>query len=242
MKSTLSLMGMYNFDETLFDNLKIPENILKEDVIYNLLMECAEFEVVYTDFTFLKNAIGFWSSKQLNMWKKLYNTTQLEYNPIWNKDGTVTYTDKEIRALAGTAKETRNLESENTETRDLRSTAIGSNVGGYTDTSKDFAFGFNSETAAQKGQAENNGVNNNTTTGNGTDSGTVSRDLTDKGTIDHSSTDSGTVTHEYSRLEQGNIGVTTTQSMIREEREIVKFNIIDYIINDFKTRFCILVY
>ena len=41
---------------------------------------------------------------------------------------------------------------------------------------------------------------------------------------------------------KGNIGVTTTQKMIREEREIAEFNIYDKMIRDFINRFCIEVY
>ena len=40
----------------------------------------------------------------------------------------------------------------------------------------------------------------------------------------------------------GNIGVTTTQKMIEEERRVSQFNISDYIIDSFKRRFCLLVY
>ena len=40
----------------------------------------------------------------------------------------------------------------------------------------------------------------------------------------------------------GNIGVTTTQKLIREQRNIDLFNLYDIIIEDFKMRFCILVY
>ena len=40
----------------------------------------------------------------------------------------------------------------------------------------------------------------------------------------------------------GNIGVTTTQQMINEQREVVKFNISDYIIESFIKRFCLLIY
>ena len=53
-------------------------------------------------------------------------------------------------------------------------------------------------------------------------------------------TDTGTVVRE--RTEKGNIGITTTQQMIKEEREVNEFNIYDYIINDFKQRFCLLIY
>ena len=40
----------------------------------------------------------------------------------------------------------------------------------------------------------------------------------------------------------GNIGVTTTQEMIKQERKIDLFNVYDIIIEDFKMRFCILIY
>lgn len=40
----------------------------------------------------------------------------------------------------------------------------------------------------------------------------------------------------------GNIGVTTTQQMIEAEREVVKFDIYDYIVKDFKERYCVPVY
>lgn len=40
----------------------------------------------------------------------------------------------------------------------------------------------------------------------------------------------------------GNIGVTTNQQMIREERNIVQFNIYEFIADSFKNRFCIRIY
>lgn len=40
----------------------------------------------------------------------------------------------------------------------------------------------------------------------------------------------------------GNIGVTTTQKMITEEREVSDFSTIKYIVESFKKRFCIMIY
>lgn len=40
----------------------------------------------------------------------------------------------------------------------------------------------------------------------------------------------------------GNIGVTTTQKMITEEREVSDFSTIKYIVESFKRRFCIMIY
>lgn len=48
------------------------------------------------------------------------------------------------------------------------------------------------------------------------------------------------VIHEESR--GGNIGVTTTQAMIKEERESVLFNVYDFIADSFRRTFCLDVY
>lgn len=61
-----------------------------------------------------------------------------------------------------------------------------------------------------------------------------------KTTIDHDT--SGEANVERTRIEQGNIGVVTTQSMIKEEREIADFSLYRLIIDEFKRRFCIMVY
>lgn len=53
-------------------------------------------------------------------------------------------------------------------------------------------------------------------------------------------TDTGTL-GRTSRI-HGNIGVTTSQQMIMQEREVAKFSLYDMMIQDFKDRFCILVY
>jgi len=49
-----------------------------------------------------------------------------------------------------------------------------------------------------------------------------------------------TITTEKTR--GGNIGITMTQTMIQMEREVSEFDIYQYIIDDFKGRFCLLLY
>ena len=55
-------------------------------------------------------------------------------------------------------------------------------------------------------------------------------------------TDSNLFSDSLTRTETGNIGVTTTQQMLKEEREAALFNLYDHIIEEFKKRFCIMVY
>lgn len=46
----------------------------------------------------------------------------------------------------------------------------------------------------------------------------------------------------YKMLARGNIGVTTTQAMIREQREVVQMDLFDIIIKEFKGQFCLMLW
>ena len=238
MRATVDLIGMYNYDNTLLDLMQLPEDIDRPTLIDNLLMESAEQEILYSNLGFLKQAIGSWSAKQLPIWEHLIETTKYEYNPIWNKDGTVTET--ETRNLAGsetvvdetdrvdnlTDKNTRDFEDK--ETRNL----AGSNLNSV--------YGFNSSTPAPANSDESSDTGTDTIEHSGTDT----MDHTGRQDIDRNlqrdTTDTGTVKHE--RIEQGNIGLTSTQDLISQERQIALFNVMDVIIKDFIKRFCLAVY
>lgn len=62
-------------------------------------------------------------------------------------------------------------------------------------------------------------------------------------TTDNGRTTSDTADNtKYERWLRGNYGSTSTQSLIKEEQELAKINLIDYIITDFIKRFCLMVY
>lgn len=63
---------------------------------------------------------------------------------------------------------------------------------------------------------------------------------TGEGTTDSTSNEDATATHT-ARV-HGNIGVTTTQRMLEEQREIAQFNMIDFITKSFQKEFCVMVY
>lgn len=99
----LSIMGMYEYDNTVFDGLDVPtyedseHNIHVVDknmVIDNILLECAELEVVYPNFDTMKLAIGVWSAANQDTWTKLFATQKAEYNPLWNVDADVSRTER----------------------------------------------------------------------------------------------------------------------------------------------------
>ena len=236
LRSRLDLLGIYNFDNSVLDLLELPEDeegneLIDRDTLKdNLLMDTAEMEILYPDASFLKLAIGSWSKKQVPIWTELYNSTQFEYNPIWNVDGTVV----EERDLAGTDYRTDDHTTERTHDDTMERTHDDTLERTHDDTltTDNDVYGYNSATAAPESKvtADHDGTITDAHTGTITD--------TDTGTINHDTTDTGSIT----TTRTGNIGVTSTQSLIKEQREVVQFNIMDYIINDFKNRFCLLVY
>lgn len=168
----LSVMGMFEYDpDIFFDNFNIPDDMDGDSLLYQLLAECAELELIYPEPQYFAYALGSWSSVMMDKWSRIHAVMTAEYNPIWNKDGNFYEKEK----LSNTA---------------------GTKVSAFNQTS-DFV-----------------------------DSGQVKND--------------GTV--ERWRQEHGNIGVTTTQQMIKEEVEVANINLYEIIINDFKHRFCIMVY
>ena len=85
----VSILGMYEYDSTVFDGLTVPTGMTKQTVIDAILLECAELELVYPDIDIMKTAITNWASINEPIWDKLYNTESLQYNPLWNVDATI---------------------------------------------------------------------------------------------------------------------------------------------------------
>ena len=55
-------------------------------------------------------------------------------------------------------------------------------------------------------------------------------------------TDNEDIKDNFTERRTGNIGVTATQDLLKKEREIANFSIIEFITQSFKERFCILIY
>lgn len=250
MKARLSILGMYNYDNTIFDDFQLPERIPRDMFLNNLLLECAEFGCIYPDGEFFKMALKSWSQMEISTWEWLLDTQEYDYNPIWNVDvhDSERIDNKETRNLQGTNNETRDLAGTNNNTKNLTTTDTGTVNTKFSDNDIQEvdvnAFNSGSGTRREttttrygKNELETRNLSSNTT---GTDNYTS----TDTGTDNYTSTDTGTIDNNNKRefYKRGNQGVTTTQQMIREEQGLAKFNIDDYIINEFKKRFCILIY
>ena len=83
---TLTLIGLYKVDETLFDKMVLPPYLDRETFINSLLIKTGEFELLYPDLDFMKDYIGIWSKKWYQTFQKWYEGTQASWNPIENYD------------------------------------------------------------------------------------------------------------------------------------------------------------
>lgn len=261
----LSIMALYDDDPTVFDDFVIPtedditddaEKIEdpfipdKETLIDYICMETAELSLVYADPDVMRKMIKIWSRINNPVWCGLYNTLLYKYNPIWNKDAdsletrAFTGTNNETRNLANSENETRNLAGSDNETRNLANSEQYSGSGSETKTN--LVTGYDANTFSNNtrdeigttGSGSSSGTDTGTVNRAKSDTGTISRSGTDTGTDNRSTSDNGTIT----KRETGNIGVQTTQSMIKEQREIVKFNLYQTIADAFKEYFCVMIY
>ena len=204
MRGTLSVLGLYNEDNTLFEDFALPESdhIELETLVENILAQCAELEVLYADPVMFKHILKYWSKSRLHVWQELADTMDYDYNPIWNKDvhdheyvyhtkdESTTYTDRASNSSSGTT----------------TNQAVAFNSGTFDDREKDISTGSMSSSD------------------------------------DSTTRDAGYHDEDRDLVSQGNQGVTSTQQLIKEQREISEFSLYDIIIKEFKLRFCLLVY
>lgn len=113
----ITLMNMYDADPTLLDQLALPSAINRDDFIGRLMLDIGEQEVCITNPRIMKMGIGVWSRGRLPIWEKLINVQDLEYNPIWNVDGTVTHT--------GSRSDERQYDRDRTEDTSIDETTTG---------------------------------------------------------------------------------------------------------------------
>lgn len=92
----LTMIGLYNFDSTLFDDITLPSGINKDVLIAEILRQCGEFEVLYPNLDFLKFMISNWSDKHYRTFEKWVEGLAEEFNPLHNYDRHEVYTDTHI--------------------------------------------------------------------------------------------------------------------------------------------------
>lgn len=211
--SLLTVEGLYNYDNTLFDGFNVPKGLVKQIAIDAILMRTRELEILYPDFTYMKNRITIWSNKYQINWKKLYDTTVLEYNPIENYDRVEDWTDTDDETISSARDNT------------VKSTSTNEILNNVNITDQNTAFNAGLADHAKQ-----------ITAGDTTENGNITN--TEKENVN----DGRNRNHTRTGRAHGNIGVTTSQQMIQSERDLVVFNLYDVIAESFIENFCLMVY
>ena len=198
----MTILGLYQYgaydQKDLFQNMKIPAGIDRQDLIDNILEQGAAFEILYPDFEYLQFSIGAWSKRWYRTMDKWLKALTVQYDPLNNYDRHEEWTDND--KVSGKTE-----------------TSAGVNTAGHDELS---VTAYDSDQYHSKEKTDSSG----------TSESTGSSETNTDGTSTHSG-------HLY-----GNIGVTTSQEMLREELDVQKFNLIQQITDLFLTEFCIMVY
>ena len=81
-----TLIGMYQYDDTIFNDMVLPTGIDADLFKQSLLMEKGEFEVLYPNPDFMRHSIQLWSAKWFRTFAEWLKGTQAQWNPIYNYD------------------------------------------------------------------------------------------------------------------------------------------------------------
>lgn len=219
---TMTLIGLYNYDNNLFDLLTLPASLDKDTLVDNLLLRSGQFEVMYPDPDFMKFSIGAWSRKWQATFQRWVDALAIEYDPLENYDRREEWTDKKHGASA----------ESDTENRTQNGKTHGATIGSTNTTTTHNVSAYDSSTL----QPSYDDVTA------GTDASHTASVLqnTDNVTAQKLSHDAENALHE-GRI-HGNIGTLTSQTMLQSELDLGYWNIYEKIIDIFLTEFVIPIY
>lgn len=165
-------------------------------------------------------------SKYLNNWNHLWETNVAVYSPIHN------YDMHEERDLATTDDnvETTDGELSRTGTEGLTHGMVESTQHGRTEDNVNYKYGLNTTVYQQNRSDENVSTEGGTTTITDSGTDTTTRNLVDS--TDQTVTEDNEGTEHEETHRYGNIGVTTTQKLLQEERNLWLWNFFDEVFND----------
>lgn len=250
---------------SLFDHIhdnELPSNISKSELINTFMLRANEFELLYSDPLFMREAVRNWFYK--NKWtiNKWAAALALEYDPITNYDRTEESTDTDAGTVKNTGTQSDSATTSNTGTQTVKNTGTQTdkNTGTSTNTeTQNLTQNVDNKVSAYDSDTMRDDTKS-STTNTGTDTNQRTDDLTSQRTDDLTSqrtdaltssgsntrtddlTETTNMTHTHRLRSYGNIGVTTSQQMLQSEFEVARFNILDAIADLFVSEFCILIY
>lgn len=140
MTSTMSIQGLYNWNNNIFADLHVPSGVNKQNVINEILWECGCFECTVTDIMSLRYAIGVWSVSNARDWEKVVEASKAEFNPIENYDRIEEWTDTGNSSTTGNSTDS----------------VTGYNETGFVPSNKNDSTGSSNANSTHKGRTHGN--------------------------------------------------------------------------------------
>lgn len=227
MGANISIMGLYNNDNSIFDLMHVPTGFTNNDtdcVKNSILAECAELEILYPNPTVMKNMIGLWSYKELPYWQRVYNASLLEYNPIENYRRTETesitdgrteeHSGSDVNTSGGSdsLKKTGSDTSTDSGSDTLARTGTVSNAAGGTDTSSGTSNTTYAESGTETTEHDISGFDSNTLVPNTSDSTTFGKNEDTDSEAENSTTYGRTDTQTLNTEDETTYGKVNTQN------------------------------
>lgn len=199
-------------------------------------------------------------------WKALYKTTIMSYNPIENYNMTENETVNSDIANneSSTSKSTNNSTSTNTTNASQTDNRTSTNKSNVSQTDNNTVentastdlqtYGFNSSSAVDKDKnlstenIKNNTTSTNETSSSITDNNTLNNEstssITGNNTLNNENTTTSSASNDTTRelKRSGNIGVTTTQQMLQQERELWDWNYYNTVFKDIDNLLTLMIY
>ena len=107
MRVKLSVLGLYNYDPTIFDGFQVPEGVDRQRAIDTIITDLAELSLVFTDPDTMRQLIPLWSGAQLDNWSRMYRALTEEYNPLHNYDRYEDWEDNATAEASGSNKQSK---------------------------------------------------------------------------------------------------------------------------------------
>jgi len=138
----LSLVAIYNYDNTVLEDLKnyVPKQPSNTDyAVLNftpidfttlkslILLRAAEMSLVYSDIDLFKFALRAWSAANKDVWQRLYDTLWYKYDPLFSKIRTYTL-ERKTQLNRDTEEHTDQSDTNTTEREDNTKTEKDSNT------------------------------------------------------------------------------------------------------------------
>lgn len=268
MKTVRDMFDIYAFSHQSDDQLLmlkdyvLDERLTKSDLNDKIMLDLGERYAYWNHTELMKTCIDNWFKTHEYNIKKLCDTVDVEYNPLYTKDYYEDFTSNKDTEKQNELSERENTSRNNTETID--STNTGSETGNGTtsnsgtsttivdSTSEDLVSAYDSSTY----QPQQKNETDSTTTVTTSDSGTTTDTKTTRDTIDTDKTLSEQKNRGRSETNQetenedlvtqlhhyGKENDESYAALLQEERRLALFNIYDWIIEQLEKEICLGVY